>query len=140
MEEIDKKEFTFIGKKMETVSIFFSLFLIIWGFVVSYLSSATSLTSYIPSFLGLIIGVFAFLTIKFPTKKKLFMHVVALVGLIVMIGGLDFIRSLVTNMLFDNFWADLSKLMMLISGAFFVYLCFMSFRHARKNKEISSNL
>ena len=140
MEEIDKKEFTFIGKKMESVSIFFSLFLIIWGLVVSYLSSATSLTSYIPSFLGLIIGVFAFLTLKFPTKKKLFMHVVALVGLIVMIGGLDFIRSLLTNTLFDNFWADLSKLMMLIAGTFFVYLCIMSFRHARKNKEISNNL
>ena len=140
MDEIDKQEFTFIGKKMEIVSIYYGLFLVILAFIISYLSNSTSLTSYIPAFLGLIIIFFASLSIKFPNKKKLYMHITAFVGLITMVGGLDLLRSVITGMLFSNFWADLSKLIMLISGASFIYLCFMSFRHARKNKQSSNNI
>ena len=129
------KEFTFLGKSMESVSIIYGIFLIIWGVAVSFISGSNSLTSFIPSIFGLPILFFAFLTIKFPSKKKLFMHIVVSFGLIVFIGGLDFSRGLLKGTSFNNIWADTSKLMMLITGLLFTFLCVKSFIFARKNKQ-----
>ena len=126
------KEFRFIGMSMEKISCFYGLFLIIWGFLISSLSGSSSFTSYIPSILGSLIFVFALLAIFIPSKKKLFMHIVVTFGLIIFIGGLDILRNY--SNIFDIFWADLSKLMMLVSGLFFTYLCVKSFIHARRQK------
>ena len=128
------KEFTFLGKGMENVSIIYGIFLIIWGVGVSFISGSNSLTSYIPSMFGLPILFFAFLAIKFPNRKKLFMHMVVTFGLIVFIGGLDFSRGMIKGTSFNNIWADTSKLMMLITGLVFTFLCVKSFIFARKNK------
>ncbi|MDA9606188.1 hypothetical protein N9S28_00380 [Candidatus Pelagibacter sp.] len=128
------KEFTFLGKSMENVSIIYGIFLIIWGVGVSFISGSNSLTSYIPSMFGLPILFFAFLAIKFPNRKKLFMHIVVTFGLIVFIGGLDFSRGIIKGTSFNNIWADTSKLMMLITGLVFTFLCVKSFIFARKNK------
>ena len=125
-------EYKFMGMNMERVSLLYGSFLILWGFIVSSLSGSASFTSYIPSILGVFIIVFALLAIIISSKKKLFMHIVVTFGLIIFIGGLDLIRNY--SGLFDNFWADLSKLMMMITGLFFTYLCVKSFIHARKNK------
>ena len=123
-------EFKFLGNNMEKISSYYGFFLVIWGFVVSSLSNSESLTSLIPAFLGILILVFALLAIFIPSKKKLFMHIVVIFGLITFIGGLDFFRNY--NSLFNNFWGDLSKLMMMITGLFFTYLCVKSFIHVRK--------
>ena len=131
---IEIKEFTFLGKSMESVSVIYGIFLIIWGVAVSFVSGSNSLTSFIPSIFGLPILLFAFLTIKLPSKKKLFMHIVVSFGLIVFIGGLDFSRGLLKGTSFNNMWADISKLMMLITGLIFTFLCVKSFIFARKNK------
>ena len=125
-------EYKFMGMNMERVSLLYGSFLILWGFIVSSLSGSASFTSYIPSILGVFIIIFALLAIIVSSKKKLFMHIVVTFGLIIFIGGLDLIRNY--SDLFDNFWADLSKLMMMITGLFFTYLCVKSFIHARKNK------
>ena len=131
---IEIKEFTFLGKSMESVSIIYGIFLIIWGVAVSFISGSNSLTSFIPSIFGLPILLFAFLTVKLPSKKKLFMHIVVTFGLIVFIGGLDFSRGLLKGTSFNNMWADTSKLMMLTTGLMFTFLCVKSFIFARKNK------
>jgi len=128
------KEFTFLGKSMESVSIIYGIFLIIWGVAVSFISGSNSLTSFIPSIFGLPILLFSLLTIKLPSKKKLFMHIVVSFGLIIFIGGLDFSRGLLKGTSFNNMWADTSKLMMLITGLIFTFLCVKSFIFARKNK------
>ena len=128
-------EFTFLGKSMESVSIIYGIFLIIWGVAVSFISGSNSLTSFIPSIFGLPILLFSFLTFKFPSKKKLFMHIVVSFGLIVFIGGLDFSRGLLKGTSFNNMWADTSKLMMLITGLIFTFLCVKSFIFARKNRQ-----
>ena len=128
------KEFTFLGKSMENVSIIYGIFLIIWGVGVSFISGSNSLTSYIPSMFGLPILFFAFLAIKFPNRKKLFMHIVVTFGLIVFIGGLDFSRGIIKGTSFNNIWADTSKLMMLITGLVFTFLCVKSFIFVRMNK------
>ena len=63
------------------------------------------------------------------------MHIVVFFGLIIFIGGLDVIRSILTGVVFENFWADISKLMMMLTGSLFTYQCVKSFIHARKMRE-----
>jgi len=132
-------EFTVLGKNIEQLSIYYGFFLFLWGVVVSLISGSTSFTSYIPSYIGSVVILFSYLSIKFSNRKKLFMHIVALTGVLIVLGGLDVIRTTANGKLFDNYWADVSKIMMLITGVLFVYFCFMSFRSARKitNEEIN---
>ena len=133
-------EFTVLGKNIEQLSIYYGFFLFLWGVIVSLISGSTSFTSYIPSYIGSIVVLFSYLSIKFSNKRKLFMHIVALTGVLIVLGGLDVIRTTANGKLFDNYWADMSKIMMLITGVLFVYFCFMSFRYARKiaNKETNN--
>ena len=63
-------EFKVFGLTMENLSIYYGFFLIFWGAIISFISGSDSLTSYIPSFLGIPILVFAYLSIKFISKKK----------------------------------------------------------------------
>tara|TARA_B100000674_G_scaffold449302_1_gene418381 strand:- start:233 stop:661 length:429 start_codon:yes stop_codon:yes gene_type:complete len=137
-ENQNTSEFKVAGLTMEKLSIYYGLFLILWGVIVSFVSGSSSMTSYIPSILGVPILIFSFLSIKFESKKKIFMHIVVLFGLFIFLGGLDFIRSVISSNAFSNFYADLSKIMMLITGLFFTYQCIRSFIHARKIRELGS--
>ncbi len=130
----DNKEFLVFNTPVEKFSLLYGFFLLIWGLVISFVSESSSFTSYIPSILSLPIIIFSYLSIKIPEKKKLFMHIVVIFGLIILLGGLDFIRALVSGYAFNNLWADVSKLMMLITGFYFVLQCVKSFIHARKNR------
>ena len=126
------EEFKCCGLTVEKLSVFYGIFLVSWGLVISIISGSNSITSYIPSILGLIMLLFSFLAIKIPNKKKLFMHIVVLIGVIIFLGGLDVLRSF--GNLFNNYWADLSKLMLLISGLCFTVVNIKSFIFIRKNK------
>ena len=130
-----KKEFRVLNLSIEKLSFYYGIFLIIWGIIVSYVSGSNSATSYIPSFLGFPLFIFSYLAIKFSSKKKLFMHIVVIFGLMIFLGGLDFMRSLINGYAFENFWADTSKIMMLLTGLYFLIQCVKSFIFARKNKE-----
>ena len=134
----NKSEYKIFGLTIEYFSVFYGSFLIFWGVIISFMSGSDSLTSFIPSLIGLPILIFSNLSIRFENNKKLFMHIVALFGLIVFLGGLDFLRSLLSGSTFQNVWADISKIMMLITGAFFLYQCIKSFIHVRKNKNFSN--
>ena len=137
-ENQNNTEFKVAGLIIEKLSIYYGIFLILWGVVISFISGSESFTSYIPSILGVPILIFSYLSIKFISKKKIFMHIVVLFGLIITFGGLDFIRSLVSGNAFENIYADLSKVMMLITGLFFTFQCVRSFTHARKMREIEN--
>ncbi len=126
-------EYKIFGLTIEYLSIFYGSFLILWGVIVSFVSGSDSLTSFIPSLIGLPILIFSNLSIKFVSKKKIFMHIVVVFGLIAFLGGLDFFRSVFSGNTFQNFWADTSRLILLITGTFFIYQCIKSFIHARKN-------
>ena len=128
------KEYKFIGLNMQSISILYGIFLILWGLLVNYVSSSSSYTSLIPSIMGLPILFFSFLAVLFPSKIKIMMHIVVLFGLLTAFGGLDVCRSFISGNFLNLFWADLSKLMMLITGIFFTFLCIQSFRFARRNK------
>ena len=127
------KEYTFLGLNMEKISILYGAFLIIWGLWVTSITGSDSITSYIPSILGIPVITLSLLAIVLPKRKRLLMHIVVIFGLIILLGGLDFIRNIANP--FENFWADASKLMMLITGSFFTYLCVKSFIFVRKNKQ-----
>ena len=125
------EEFKWCGLTIEKLSLYYGIFLISWGLVISLISGSDSFTSYIPSVLGLIVFLFSVLAIKIPNKKKIFMHIVVLFGVIIFLGGLDVLRSL--DSLFDNYWADLSKLMLLVTGFCFTVINIKSFIFIRKN-------
>ena len=132
-QQIGNLEFKVFGLNIENFSVIYGSFLIFWGLLVSFISGSNSLTSFIPSFIGLPILIFSNLSIKFTSKKKIFMHIVVLFGLIAFLGGLDFFRSILNGTVFQNIWADISKLILLTTGGYFVYQCIMSFIFARKN-------
>ena len=136
-DKLNINEFRVFGTTIEIFSVFYGSFLIFWGVIVSFMSGSNSFTSFIPSIIGLPILIFSYLSIKFENKRKLFMHIVVFFGLVALLGGLDVIRSIINGSLFSNFWADISKLMMLVSGLFFVIQCIRSFIHARKIKDIN---
>ena len=131
-------EFKAFGMTIEKISIFYGIFLIIWGVIISFLSNSNSFTSYIPSVLGIPILIFSFLSITFINKKKMFMHIVVLIGLVIFLGGLDFLRTFINGNIFENYWADMSKLMMMLTGLFFTIQCVRSFIHARKIRDLNN--
>ena len=130
---MEEKEYLFLEKNMETISKYYGIFLILWGIIISLLSGTKSPTALIPSFLGAFILVPAYLSIKFPEKKKLYMHIVVAVGLLIFLGGFRVLSNL-EGLFQDRFWADISQIMMIITGGIFTYLCVQSFIFARKNK------
>ncbi len=129
---MDKLEFKFLGLTVEKLSILYGIFLIIFGISISLLSNSNSITSYIPAFLGLPIYFLGYLSMRYPEKKKLFMHIIVFLGLVIFLGGLDFFRSY--PYFFDNFWADISKITLLISGLLFSVINIKSFIFIRKNR------
>ena len=126
------EEFKWCGLTVEKLSVYYGVFLISWGLIISLISGSDSFTSYIPSILGVIVVLFSSLAIKIPNKKKLFMHIVVLFGVIIFLGGLDVFRSF--DNLFDNLWADVSKFMLLITGLWFTVINIKSFKFMRKNR------
>ena len=137
-EKTNIDEFKVFGMTIEKISIIYGTFLIIWGVIISFLSNSNSFTSYIPSMLGIPILIFSFLSIIFTNKKKLFMHIVVLFGLVIFLGGLDFLRTFINGNIFENYWADMSKLMMMLTGLFFTIQCVRSFIHARKIRDLNN--
>ena len=131
-----EKEFKVFNLKIEKFSLLYGIFLITWGIITSFISGSDSVTSYIPSFLGLPIFVFSYLAMRFNTKKKIFMHIVVIFGVIIFLGGIDLLRSFVNGSAFNNLWADTSKLMMLLTGFYFSYQCIRSFIFARRNQKL----
>ena len=132
---VENKEFTIFKLNMIKVSLIYSFFLIIWGIVISYLSDSESMTSLIPSVMGMPILLLSIFALIIPSKQKVFMHLVAVFGLIIFLGGADILRSIFNGSdPFVNYWAGISKLMLLITGLIFCFMCIKSFRFARKNK------
>ena len=129
-----QKEYKFVGLNMESISILYGIFLILWGLIVYFATASSSFTSLIPSIMGIPILLFSMLALMFSSKKKLMMHIVVFFGLLIAIGGLDIFRNIFSGDFLNLFWADISKLMMLITGIFFTFLCVQSFRFARRNK------
>ena len=65
-----KNEFKVLGLPIENFSLFYGFFLVAWGVIVSFISGSSSLTSYIPTFIGFALIIFSYLAIKITSRKK----------------------------------------------------------------------
>ena len=129
-------EFTFLGQSAEKITAVIGIILIIWGIFVSGISDSQSFTSYIPSLLGLPLFLCGLLAILFENKRSLFMHIAVIFGLVTFLGGADIFRSITSDtFLTKSFWADLSKILLMICGGFHTYICVQSFRHVRMHRK-----
>ncbi len=90
-------EFTFVGQKVEKITLVIGLAMTIWGAVVTIISESQSLTSLIPSVIGLPMLIVGYLAIRYRHKKSFFMHIAVVTGLIMFIGGADLVRTFIGN-------------------------------------------
>tara|TARA_Y100000589_G_C27199015_1_gene648468 strand:+ start:8630 stop:9022 length:393 start_codon:yes stop_codon:yes gene_type:complete len=130
MQDNTTSEFKVLGMSMPTISISYGIFLIIWGLLISNLSSSDSITSYFPSFLGGPLFLSGLLAIKNPEKRKLWMHISVVFGLLCALGGTRYFMKMNDGL---NY-ATGSMLMLFATGSIYMFLCVKSFIYARKNK------
>ena len=121
--------FTVAGQSMPRITIGFGVFLIAWGVIISVVSKSDSITSFFPSLLGLPILVSGIMAQKVPEKRKLWMHIAVVFGLLCAIGGTRFFMVMSDGLTY----ASGSMLMLLVTGSLYTFFCVQSFRFARIN-------
>ena len=128
--------FKFLGLSVPQLSEVYGIFLLVWGLLVSVLTSSDSFTSWIPSVIGMPILLMGLLSRFQPDRIKLWMHIAALFGVIAFLGGADFFRSWVSSgQPFEPLAAGISKLMLLVTGACYTAIGIRSFIWARRKTE-----
>ena len=128
------QDFRVFSLSIEFLTTLYGLFMVIWGISISLISGSSSVTSMIPAFIGVPLVFIGFISMIKPTFRKALMHIAVVIGIIAFLGGLDFFRSM-----FDNYYAGLSKLMLLITGFVYVYFCVQSFIFVRRQKKLRSD-
>ena len=128
------QDFRVFSLSIELLTTLYGLFMVIWAFSISIISGSSSITSMIPAFIGVPLAFIGFISMIKPTFRKALMHIAVVIGIIAFLGGLDFFRGM-----FNNYYAGLSKLMLLITGFVYVYFCVQSFIFVRRQKKVQSN-
>ena len=128
------QDFRVFSLSIEFLTTLYGLFMVIWGISISLISGSSSITSMIPAFIGVPLAFIGFISMIKPTFRKALMHIAVVIGIIAFLGGLDFFRGM-----FNNYYAGLSKLMLLITGFVYVYFCVQSFIFVRRQKKLRSN-
>mgnify|MGYP006211631417 FL=1 len=104
------QDFRVFSLSIEFLTTLYGLFMVIWGISISLISGSSSITSMIPAFIGVPLAFIGFISMIKPTFRKALMHIAVVIGIIAFLGGLDFFRGM-----FNNYYAGLSKLMLLIT-------------------------
>lgn len=120
---------------MPNVTLGYGTFLILWGVAVSILSESDSVTSYFPSFLGAPIAISGWMAKSNPDRRKDWMHLAVVFGLLCALGGTRFFMVMGDGL--D--YASGSMLMLLLTGSAYTFLCVRSFIEARKAREASAS-
>ena len=128
------EDFRVFSLSIELLTALYGLFMVIWAFSISLISGSSSITSMIPAFIGTPLALIGFISIIKPTFRKVLMHIAVLIGVIAFLGGLDFFRGM-----FSNYYAGLSKLMLLTTGFAYVYFCVQSFIFVQRQKKLKPN-
>ena len=124
------EEYRVFGNTVEEIAIKYGIFLVLWGGVISFLSQSGSITSWIPAIIGFPLFLLGWLSKIMPKLKKIAMHIAVLIGFIGFVGGFDVFKSG-----FSSSYAPGSKLMLLVTGFLFCFLCIQSFLFVRKQKK-----
>ena len=125
------EQYTVAGQSIPNLTAGYGGFLILWGVVISQVSGSDSITSYLPSFLGIPLLLSGVLAMKIREKRKVWMHIAATFGLLSALGGTRYFMVMGDGL---NY-ASGSMLMLLLTGSAFTYFCVQSFIHARKARE-----
>ena len=125
------QDFRVFSLSIDFLTTLYGLFMVIWGISISLISGSSSMTSMIPAFIGVPLAFIGFISMIKPTFRKALMHIAVVIGIIAFLGGLDFFRGM-----FTNYYAGLSKLMLLITGFVYVYFCVQSFIFVRRQKKL----
>ena len=128
------EDFRVFSLSIELITLIYGLFMVIWAFSISIIAESSSLTSLVPAFIGSPLILIGFISMLKPTLRKALMHIAVLIGILAFLGGLDFFRGM-----FNNYYAGLSKLMLLITGFVYVYFCVQSFLFVRRQKKLKPN-
>ena len=128
------QDFRVFSLSIEFLTTLYGLFMVIWGISISLISESSSITSMIPAFIGIPLAFIGFMSMIKPTFRKALMHIAVVIGIFAFLGGLDFFRGM-----FTNYYAGLSKLMLLITGFVYIYLCVQSFIFVRRQKKLESD-
>ena len=128
------QDFRVFSLSIEFLTTLYGLFMVIWGIAISLISGSTSITSMIPAFMGVPLAFIGFISMIKPTLRKALMHIAVVIGIIAFLGGLDFFRGM-----FTNYYAGLSKLMLMVTGFVYVYFCVQSFIFVRRKKKLKSS-
>ena len=128
------QDFRVFSLSIEFLTTLYGLFMVIWGISISLISGSSSITSMIPAFIGVPLAFIGFISMIKPTFRKALMHIAVVIGIVAFLGGLDFFRGM-----FTNYYAGLSKLMLLITGFVYVYFCVQSFIFVRRQKKLEPN-
>ena len=128
------EDFRVFSLSIELVTLIYGLFMVIWAFSISIIAESSSITSLVPAFIGFPLILIGFISMIKPTFRKALMHIAVLIGILAFLGGLDFFRGM-----FNNYYAGISKLMLLITGFVYVYFCVQSFLFVRRQKKLRPN-
>ena len=118
---------------MPEISIAVGLIFSAWGIGAYIISDMASITAMIPMFVGGPIFIMGLLSKVRPDKRKMFMHISAMFGLLCALGGLRLFQILMdgnaSNLLIG------SHVILLVLGSIYTYFCVQSFIWARKKRE-----
>ena len=128
------EDFRVFSLSIELLTLIYGLFMVIWAFSISTIAESSSITSLVPAFIGFPLILIGFISMIKPTFRKALMHIAVLIGILAFLGGLDFFRGM-----FNNYYAGISKLMLLITGFVYVYFCVQSFLFVRRQKKLRPN-
>ena len=79
---MNNKEYLVFGFTIEKLCLLYGVILVMFGIAISFASSSASLTSYIPSFLGIPLIISSYLSIIDSNRKKLYAHISVFIILI----------------------------------------------------------
>tara|TARA_B100000902_G_scaffold24762_1_gene29818 strand:+ start:3023 stop:3427 length:405 start_codon:yes stop_codon:yes gene_type:complete len=133
---VRKMSYKFLGIEMPLMSILVGGTLSAWGVAAYVISDMASVTALIPTIMGTPIAVMGSAAAQMPSRRKLFMHIAVIFGLLCALGGLR-----LPMILMD---ADssgiliISHALLLVLGGVYTYACVQSFRWARKNGKLDS--
>jgi hypothetical protein len=129
----EQAEFRFLGQTAPNLTIAYGLFLVLWG--AAFFLESSAITAAIPGFIGLPILISGLLTRAMPAKRKIWMHVAVLFGLLAFLGGFAILKGLGSEAgMFARPNAAISQLMLLVTGGVYTVTCVRSFIWARKNR------
>ena len=129
-----QKSFSYLGMSFPKLTVSYGIFLVTWGALVSVFSQSASFTSWIPSLIGIPLFITGLLTIILPERTKLLSHIALTIGLFAFVGGLDVFRGVISGSFMQTPAADISKLMLAITGFWYLLIGVKSFRWARQNR------